>query len=143
MSYEYKYPRPMVTVDALVFANDGLDLNVLLIKRGNPPFKGKWALPGGFVDMDETLDHAVVRELEEEAGIRIDGFQQLYTFGNPERDPRGRNITVVFLKEISEKIYLSAGDDAAEAGWFDVKNLPELAFDHYDIIALGIKKLIR
>jgi 8-oxo-dGTP diphosphatase len=104
MSYEYKYPRPMVTVDALVFANNGFDLNVLLIRRGNPPFKGKWALPGGFVDMDETLDHAVARELEEEAGVRIEGFRQFYTFGNPGRDPRGRSITVVFLKEISEKI---------------------------------------
>ncbi|MDA3910192.1 MAG: NUDIX hydrolase [Bacteroidales bacterium] len=141
MSYTYEYPRPMVTVDALVFAGNPSDKHVLLICRGNEPFKGMWALPGGFVEMDETLDNAVARELSEETGLSLGGFKQLYTFGNPGRDPRGRNITVVFQLTISEIIPVTGGDDADDAKWYSVHELPELAFDHEKVIKMGLKQL--
>jgi len=128
----------MVTVDALVFAGTKPDLHALLIQRGNEPFKGQWALPGGFVDMDETLYDAVVRELNEETGLDIVDLKQLHTFGNPGRDPRGRNITTVFITHIPAPVEPKAGDDAAKAQWFSVAELPPLAFDHDDVIAMGL-----
>lgn len=138
MSYTYEYPRPMVTVDALVFAGNRPDLKVLLIRRGNEPFKGQWALPGGFVDMDEPLFDAVVRELYEETGLQIVDFRQLHTFGSPGRDPRGRNITTVYISQIDAPLQPTAGDDAAMAQWFSLDELPPLAFDHEDVIAMGL-----
>ncbi|MDA3819495.1 MAG: NUDIX hydrolase [Candidatus Delongbacteria bacterium] len=141
MSYTYKYPRPMVTVDALVFAGYGEERKVLLIRRKNPPFQGKWALPGGFVDMDEDLDEAVERELKEETGLSLSGFKQLKAFGKPRRDPRGRNISVVFFIQIEKPVDPNAGDDAEQAKWYKVKDLPELAFDHNEVIHEGLEKI--
>ena len=141
--YIYDWPRPMVTVDATVFTHSGGKIKVLLIKRGNEPFKGKWAVPGGFVNMDEELEDAIVRELEEETGLTGVHLEQMHTFGTVGRDPRGRQITIVFMgiaKEEQTKV--EAGDDAAEAKWFDTDELPEdLAFDHDDVIKFAVGKL--
>ncbi|MGM0649964.1 MAG: NUDIX domain-containing protein [Bacteroidota bacterium] len=139
MSYTYNYPRPMVTVDALVFTGNADDRHVLLIYRKNPPFKGYWALPGGFIEMDESLEHAVVRELKEETGLEIPGFRQLQAFGKPNRDPRGRTISVVFIKQLDKFQEPKAGDDAEKAAWFSLAKLPPLAFDHDKIIKVGLK----
>jgi 8-oxo-dGTP diphosphatase len=141
--YIYDWPRPMVTVDAAVFTHSGGKTRVLLIKRGNEPFKGMWALPGGFVDMDEELDDAVVRELTEETGITGVHLEQLQTFGTLGRDPRGRQITIVYIGVAAEaQTKVKAGDDADKAQWFDVEELPEdLAFDHDKVIRFAVGKL--
>jgi 8-oxo-dGTP diphosphatase len=136
--YIYDWPRPMVTADALVFAVCGGRKSVLLIKRGNDPYKGLWAVPGGFLEMDEELETAAKRELFEETGIEGVELKQMHTFGTIGRDPRGRQITVVFTGTVDKEIKATAGDDAAEAKWFDVENLPELGFDHDKVIAMGI-----
>ena len=139
-SYIYEYPRPMVTVDAVVFSRDAGMPRVVLIRRRNEPYAGCWALPGGFVDMEETLESAAVRELREETGLDGTGrLHQFHTFGNPGRDPRGRNICVAYVTVIPETTPLCAADDAAEAVWFPVNALPPLAFDHGDIIALALE----
>jgi 8-oxo-dGTP diphosphatase len=143
--YVYDWPRPMVTVDAAVFTFSGDRVKVLLINRGKEPFKGKWALPGGFVDMDEELEDAVVRELEEETGLVGVRLEQMRTFGTVGRDPRGRMITIVFMgiaKE--EQTTIKAGDDAAQAQWFDIEKVPDdMAFDHNEVIKFAIEKLGR
>ena len=141
--YIYEWPRPMVTVDALIFTRIGGNTRVLLIKRGNDPFKGLWAVPGGFVDMDEELEIAAARELQEETGLKNIRLEQFHTFGKCGRDPRGRNITVVFWAKIdcSAELAVKGGDDAAEAKWFDLDHLPELAFDHQDVLAMAAAKL--
>jgi 8-oxo-dGTP diphosphatase len=141
--YIYDWPRPMVTVDAAVFTHCGNKTKVLLIKRGNEPFKGQWAVPGGFVDMDEELEDAVVRELEEETGVTGVHLEQMRTFGTVGRDPRGRQITIVFLGIAAEdQTKLKAGDDAAQAEWFDINNLPEnMAFDHDEVVKFAVGKL--
>ena len=133
MPYSYKYPRPALTVDALVFSSEG---KVLLIQRKNPPFQGLWALPGGFVDMDETPEQAVVRELKEETGLTGISFKQFHTYGALDRDPRHRTISIVFVGKIIKSIdYKPLGsDDATAAEWFNLDQLPELAFDHHQII---------
>jgi 8-oxo-dGTP diphosphatase len=141
MKYTYNYPRPMLTVDALVIYQNPKHTEVLLIKRHNPPYKNMWALPGGFVDMDEDLLTAVERETYEETGLKLSGFTQLAAYGNPERDPRGRNVAIVHYVVIFEKLIPRAGDDAKDARWFDIDELPELAFDHAKIIDDGIKKV--
>ena len=141
-TYVYKWPRPMVTVDSLIFAADGLKTEVLLIRRGFEPFKGFWAIPGGFVEMDEELRDAANRELHEETGVSGIKLEQMHTFRTIGRDPRGRQITVVYSAVISQKPVLKAGDDAARAKWFDIENLPETAFDHKEIIQMGIEKNI-
>ncbi|MGD0784391.1 MAG: NUDIX hydrolase [Sedimentisphaerales bacterium] len=140
--YIYEWPRPMVTVDAAVFDVSGGTAKVLLIKRGNEPFKGQWAFPGGFVNMDEELEDAAARELEEETGLRGVKLQQLHTFGKCGRDPRGRNITIVFIG-IAKNTKVKGGDDAAEAKWFDINALPtdNMAFDHDNVAAIAIKRL--
>jgi 8-oxo-dGTP diphosphatase len=139
--YVYNWPRPMVTVDAVVFDVSGASPKVLLIKRGNEPFKGQWAFPGGFVNMDEELEDAVARELAEETGLTGVKLTQLYTFGKCGRDPRGRNITVAFIG-ITKNNKIKSGDDAAEAQWFDINKLPEnTAFDHNDVAVIAIGKL--
>jgi 8-oxo-dGTP diphosphatase len=140
MAYTYQYPRPMLTVDALVFAQTETERFVLLIKRKNPPFQGQWALPGGFVEMDEDLECAVKRELKEETGLEIDHLEQFYTFGKPGRDPRGRNVTVVFCQILQETRKTFAGDDAEDAKWFPIQLLPELAFDHQEVIEMALSK---
>lgn len=133
--YCYEYPRLMLTVDAAVYKNENSQISILLIKRGNDPFKDLWALPGGFVDMDETLDEAVKRELLEETGLKNINMKQFYTYGNPDRDPRGRTVSVVYYSYLDSGSYIiNAGDDAADANWFPLNQLPVLAFDHQNII---------
>jgi len=141
--YVYDWPRPMVTVDAAVFTFSDDKAKVLLINRGNEPFKGKWALPGGFVGMDEELEDAVGRELEEETGLTGVRLEQMRTFGTIGRDPRGRMITIVFMGiATEEQTGIKAGDDAAQAQWFDIEKLPDdMAFDHVDVVRFAIEKL--
>lgn len=129
--YVYDYPRPMVTVDAVVFAiREGI-VDVLLIRRKHAPYAGTWALPGGFVEMEETLEQAVARELEEETGLSGLPLRQFHAFGNPGRDPRGRSIAVAYWTLADAAcVCPQANDDAAEVGWFPMNALPTLAFDH-------------
>ncbi len=129
--YTYPYPRPAVTVDAILISKQN---SVLLIERGREPYVGKWALPGGFVDMDETLDVACRRELEEETCLKVGELKQFRTYGAVDRDPRGRTISVIFYSFQEEELVAQAGDDAAKAQWFSLDDLPELAFDHQQII---------
>ncbi len=143
--YVYDWPKPMVTVDAAVFTFSGDRVKVLLINRGNEPFKGKWALPGGFVDMDEELEDAIVRELAEETGLTGIQLEQMRTFGTVGRDPRGRMITIVFMGIATEgQDTIRAGDDAAQAQWFDIEKVPDdMAFDHVDVVRFAIAKLLK
>ncbi|MCR4964476.1 MAG: NUDIX hydrolase [Bacteroidales bacterium] len=133
--YEYDYWRPAMTVDNVVLNFDGNQLRMLLIRRGDEPFKDQWAFPGGFLEENETLEEAAQRELKEETGINKAPFIQIGTFSRLDRDPRGRTISTAFLTltKPSENI-LKAQDDAAEACWFPVHNMPALAFDHEDIL---------
>jgi 8-oxo-dGTP diphosphatase len=133
----------MVTVDAVVFAVSAGKTEVLLIQRKGEPFKGQWAVPGGFVEMDEELEDAVARELAEETALTDVRLEQLRTFGKCGRDPRGRQIAIAFTGTITEgRDRVRAGDDAAEVRWFDIRNLPEnLAFDHDEMIRVGIERL--
>jgi len=133
--YSYKYPRAALTVDALVFVKENQSVWVLLIERGREPFKGKWALPGGFIDMDETLEDACKRELLEETGLQVNKMKQFKTFDSIDRDPRHRTISVVFSVKITEKSTVTGSDDAAWAKWFLLSDLPELAYDHGQIIS--------
>lgn len=134
-SYCYDYPRPAVTVDvaAVCRAVDGWQ--VLLIRRRHDPFRGRWALPGGFVDIDEDLVDAARRELQEETGLAAGDLRQLVTVGTPGRDPRGRTISVVYLMVCERTEALVAGDDADRAEWFDLDAPPPLAFDHAELLA--------
>lgn len=146
MPFTYDYPRPSVTVDCIVFAADSrrdrCDLAVLLIRRGEAPFKGKWALPGGFVQMNEALEAAAVRELEEETGIPGAFLEQLYTFGEPGRDPRGRVISVAYYALVKRSdVVVRAGSDAKDAKWFALDQVPALAFDHRAILDTAITRL--
>ncbi|MBN1339700.1 MAG: NUDIX hydrolase [Bacteroidales bacterium] len=142
MSYTYDYPRAALTVDAVVFRPCGQSYELLLIRRAHYPFEGMWALPGGFINMDETLEQAVVRELEEETGLRAEGLQQLHAFSDVNRDPRGRTVTVTFYGVVSrEGSQVKGGDDAAEAKWFDTDHLPELAFDHIQAVEMALRKI--
>jgi len=143
--YIYDWPRPMVTVDAVVFGLFKNKFKLLLIKRGREPFKGKWAMPGGFVAMDEELELAVARELEEETGMINVPLTQMHTFGRCGRDPRGRQISIAFVGIATKGLNkIKAGDDAAKARWFDIENLPEdMAFDHNEMAESAIRKLKR
>lgn len=144
MPFTYEYPRPAVTVDAAVFRQMENTFEVLLIRRGNEPFKGMWALPGGFVNMDETLEEAVARELEEETGLKGVELEQLHTFSAVNRDPRHRTISTVFYGVINrEGITTRAGDDASETGWFGIHSLPPMAFDHMMVVEMAVKKIIK
>jgi 8-oxo-dGTP diphosphatase len=127
MPFTYSYPRPAVTVDALVFAFQERELHILLVRRKHVPFRECWALPGGFAGMDETLESACRRELYEETGLRAGTLEQFMVFDAPGRDPRGRTISVVFHTCLDEMATVKGGDDAAEARWFHVSRLPELA----------------
>jgi 8-oxo-dGTP diphosphatase len=129
--YNYQYPRPAVTVDAILVSKRNF---VLLIERGREPFQGKWALPGGFVELDEELDLACLRELEEETGIRIKEIKQFRAYGGVDRDPRHRTISVIFYAFTETELLAYAGDDAANAHWFPLDQLPEMAFDHLLIL---------
>ncbi|MDD5459488.1 MAG: NUDIX hydrolase, partial [Phycisphaerae bacterium] len=129
--YIYDWPRPMVTVDALVFAVCPEGTKVLLVQRGQEPFLGLWAVPGGFVDTNEELEDAVVRELQEETGLAGVKLEQMHTFGTVGRDPRGRQITICFMGVVKDCEPVKGGDDAAEARWWNINALPKkLAFDH-------------
>ncbi len=129
-------------MDAIVFAFMRGKAKVLLIKRSNEPFQGEWALPGGFVDMEEDLPDAVQRELQEETGLTGVELEQMYTFGNCGRDPRGRCVTIAFWGICTRDWQkIKAGDDAKEAKWFDIDDLPKMGFDHNDVIKLAVKKL--
>lgn len=134
-SYCYKHPHPAVTADIVIFTVQDDALKLLLIQRGVEPYKDKWALPGGFVKMDEDLDVAAARELEEETGVKDVYLEQFKTYSAPDRDPRERVITVAYFAIIpSDKIQLMAGSDAENVAWFDYRDLPELAFDHAEIV---------
>ena len=130
-----------VTVDTVIFRKAGQDNEILLIQRGNEPFKGKWALPGGFVDEHEDLKSAAARELEEETGLKVDRLDQLGAFGKPHRDPRHHTVSIAYTGFAPENAEVLGADDAAEAKWFSVKSLPELAFDHADIVNLALEKV--
>ena len=131
MAYTYDYPHPAVTVDVVVFTTRDDDLKVLLIRRGREPFKDMWALPGGFIDIDEGLEQAARRELKEETGVDVVDLEQVGAFGDPERDPRERVITVAYYTVIPfDQLHIEASSDASDAKLFSVNGLPELACDH-------------
>ena len=138
-----KWPRIDVTVDAVVFGYDASEgISILLIKRKNPPFKGDWAIPGGFVDKGESLEDAVYRELKEETGIEVNYLEQLYTFGEPDRDPRKRIISVAYYGLVKPDAFVvHAADDADDADWFKIDKLPPLAFDHKKILEMALFRL--
>jgi 8-oxo-dGTP diphosphatase len=140
--YVYDWPRPMVTADAAVFAGVEGRAKLLLIQRKHEPYQGYWALPGGFVEIDEDLPAAVARELAEETGLKKVPLEQLRTFGKPGRDPRGRTITVAYFGIAGEEErQVQGADDAAQARWFDIVDLPSLAFDHAEIVQCAIERL--
>ncbi len=143
MPYTYDYPRPALTVDCVIFGLDeSSKLKVLLIRRGHDPFEGYWALPGGFVDMHETLEAAALRELWEETGVRDVFIEQLYTFGDPARDPRGRVVSVAYFALVNLAEHpVRPASDASMVQWFETDNLPALAFDHADILQTAIERL--
>ncbi|GIV79135.1 NUDIX hydrolase [Litorilinea aerophila] len=143
--YCYEFPRPAVTVDIILFTFKDNQLQVLLIQRNHPPFEHMWALPGGFVEMDEDLEAAALRELREETNITDVYLEQLYTFGQPDRDPRTRVITVAYFALLSAdqaaRLQVRGQSDAREARWWSVYNLPPLAFDHRRIIEYAVQRL--
>lgn len=137
-----KYERPSVTVDVLMMSLRQRDLQVLLVKRRSWPYEGMWAVPGGFVNIDESLEAAAKRELKEETDVSDVYLEQLYTFGDPGRDPRTRVITVVYFALLdSERLQVKAASDAVDVGWFSVYDLPPLAFDHEHILDYALKRL--
>jgi 8-oxo-dGTP diphosphatase len=136
------YAQPSVTVDVLVFTILDNELKVALIKRGVAPYQGRWAIPGGFVQMEESLEDAARREIREEAGLSDVFLEQLYTFGEVKRDPRGRVITVAYYALVpGEKLKLSASTDAADSRWFSIDELPKLAFDHAKVLEVALQRL--
>lgn len=143
-TFSYRYPHPAVTTDVVVFTIRAQRLNVLLIQRANPPYQGQWALPGGFLDIDEDVDDCAARELAEETGLTDLFLEQLYTFGAPDRDPRERVISVAYYAlvcshRIAEPV---ASSDAAAVSWFPFDELPETAFDHRRIISKAHQRLV-
>ena len=137
MAYTYKYPRPAVTADCIVITKEA-EPKVLLIQRGDQPFKGGWAFPGGFMNMDETTEQCAVRELEEETGLQLSKIQQIGAYSKVDRDPRGRTVTVAYLAVIDAPLAVTGQDDAAKAEWWPLSSLPILAFDHDEIISDAI-----
>jgi 8-oxo-dGTP diphosphatase len=139
----YEYPRPALTVDVVALRGSGAEREVLLIRRANQPYAGRWALPGGFVDENERLEHAARRELAEETGIRRSGpMRQFGAFGDPGRDPRGWTVTVAFLTEVRRTEDPRGGDDADDAAWHRLESLPPLAFDHGRILAAALEACV-
>lgn len=137
MSYTYKYPRPAVTTDCVVFTQEE-EPKVLLIQRGNEPYKGCWAFPGGFMNMEETAEECAVRELKEETGLTVNRIRQIGAYSKVDRDPRGRTVSIAYLAIVDAPTAVSGMDDAAKAAWFPLSSLPDLAFDHQDIMADAI-----
>ncbi len=140
MPYTYEYPRPCVTVDCVIFRDAAEGKQILLIRRKFDPYKDRWAFPGGFVDMDETLEKAAARELKEETGLEGISLKQLHAFSSIHRDPRARTIGIAFygILENSE-MKAMGGDDAAEAAWFKLDQIPQLAFDHSEILKKALE----
>jgi len=145
--YSYKYPHAALTTDCVVFGYDGRDLHILLVERGIEPYKGSWALPGGFMNMDETVEECAKRELAEETNVTDIYLEQFHVFSGVGRDPRERVVTVAFIALVRKSDYhVIAGDDAARASWFSEMEMPPLAFDHREIITMArrwLKKMLR
>lgn len=141
MSYTYDYPHPAVTVDCVIFGKDeSEELKVLLIERANPPFQGKWALPGGFVDENEPSEISAQRELEEETSVNNVNMQQFYTFSTPNRDPRGWTISIAYYAVVNiTDCKVKAADDARKAEWINLSEAKNLAFDHDEILAKAVE----
>lgn len=138
MTYTYKYPRPAVTADCIVITKE-TDAKVLLIERGDAPYKGCWAFPGGFMNMDETTEQCAIRELEEETGLQVNNVVQIGAYSKVDRDPRGRTVTIAYLAIVDRPLAVIGQDDAAQAEWWPLSNLPELAFDHDKIMQDAIR----
>ena len=143
-TFSYPYPHPAVTTDVVVFTIRENRLSILLVKRANPPHQGEWALPGGFLDIDEDLDACAARELKEETGITGVYLEQLYTFGATQRDPRERVISVTYYALVPQDSLAvpRAASDAADVGWYALEDLPPLAFDHARIIEMAHSRLV-
>ena len=141
MAYTYNYPRPAVTADCVVITKETKP-KVLLIQRGDEPFKGCWAFPGGFMNMDETTEQCAIRELEEETGLKVNEIHQIGVYSKVDRDPRGRTITVAYDALVDISVPVVGLDDAAKAEWWPLSALPQLAFDHNEIMkdAMAILK---
>ena len=133
MAYTFEYPRPAVTADCVVITKETVP-KVLLVERGNEPYKGCWALPGGFMEMDETTEQCAIRELLEETGLLVQKVWQIGAYSKVDRDPRGRNVCVAYLAILDSPADVTGQDDAAKAQWFPIDALPPLAFDHEDIM---------
>ncbi len=131
-----------VTTDCVIFCNTGKKLKVLLVQRKSDPFKGDWALPGGFLETEESFITGAKRELQEETGLKIKDLKQLLAFGTPGRDPRGRTISIPFFGEVASEEKVEGADDAADAKWFDLNSLPVLAFDHSEILEVALKEYL-
>lgn len=144
MSYTYQYPRAAVTADCIVITKEA-EPKVLLIQRGKEPYRGCWAFPGGFLNMDETTEECALRELEEETGLRVHELRQMGTYSKVDRDPRGRTITVAYLAITEKAVEVKGQDDAARAEWWPLSALPPLAFDHDEIMrdAISVYKEMR
>ncbi len=140
LKYHYKYPHPSVTTDCVIFGFDGMKLRVLLVERGNEPFKGRWAFPGGFLQMDESAETGALRELQEETGLKGAYIRQFHTFSDPNRDPRERVLTIAYYALVRMQ-EVKGGDDAAKAAWFALGEVPSLAFDHDLILRMALKEL--
>jgi 8-oxo-dGTP diphosphatase len=140
--FQYDYPHPAVTTDIVIFTIEDGELKVLLIERSNDPYKGCWALPGGFVDINEDLESAALRELKEETGVTGVYLEQLFTFGRPNRDPRERVISVAYYALVPlDKLDIKPASDASKAEWYPCSSLPKLAFDHQQIVRLARQRL--
>lgn len=133
LKYSYKYPHPSVTTDCVIFGFDGVKLKVLLVERGMAPYKGRWAFPGGFLNMDESAEEGALRELKEETGLEGAYIRQFHTFSAPQRDPRERVITIAYYALVRMQ-EVKGGDDASDARWFALDEVPPLAFDHDQIL---------
>lgn len=140
LKYSYKYPHPSVTTDCVIFGFDGIKLKVLLVERGMAPYKGRWAFPGGFLNMDESAEEGALRELKEETGLEGAYIRQFYTFSAPQRDPRERVITIAYYALVRMQ-EVKGGDDASDARWFALDEVPPLAFDHDQILRKAEKTL--
>lgn len=138
MPYTYKYPRPALTADCVVVTKE-TDAKVLLIERGDDPYKGCWAFPGGFMNMDETTEQCAIRELEEETGLHVNNVVQIGAYSKVDRDPRGRTVTVAYLAIVDRPLVVIGQDDATKAEWWPLSNLPELAFDHDRIMQDAVR----
>ena len=139
-NYTYKYPRPAVTTDCVVFSVDDHKLKILLIERGHEPYKGFWAFPGGFLNMDENAEQGALRELREETGLKLQHIKELGSFSEVNRDPRGRVISIAFYA-LDRKSEVKGDDDAAQAQWFALDEVPRLAFDHDLMLKKALQKL--